>query len=407
MAQPQQPVTTAKTDPSLPLAGYLVVTIEQAIAAPYCTRLLADQGARVIKVERPDGGDFARSYDKRVHGEASHFIWCNRSKESLALDLKNPDSIKQLRKLIAQADVFIQNLAPGTIEKLGLAPAELRQLNPRLVTCSISGFGADGPYGTRKAYDLLIQAEAGFLSITGTPEAPAKAGLSIADTCAGVTAYHTILAALLKRGRTGVGDHVDVSMLEAMTEWMGYPLYYSIDGAEPPPRAGAGHATIYPYGPFPTADGIILFGLQNDREWAAFCNIVLEQPEMAEDPRFAGNVGRADHRDKIDPVIRARLGSLTKQEAMTLLQKAGIGTAEVRDMAGVWDHPQLAARDCWDQIDTPGGRVPALTPISGSSWQPRMDPVPALGEHTAKILAEIDAYSDNPALLKNNKGNDL
>ena len=396
---PSNPV--AASDQSLPLAGYLVVTIEQAIAAPYCTRLLADQGARVIKVERPDGGDFARSYDTRTRGESSHFIWCNRSKESLALDLKDPHAIKQLRKLINRADVFVQNLAPGAVEKLGLDPTELRQSNPRLITCSISGFGADGPYGTRKAYDLLIQAEAGFLSITGTPEAPAKAGLSIADTCAGVTAYHTILAALLKRGRTGVGDHVDVSMLEAMTEWMGYPLYYSIDGAPPPPRAGAGHATIYPYGPFPTADGIILFGLQNDREWAAFCRIVLTKPEIADDPRFKGNVGRADHRDEIDIVIRGRLGSLSKKQAMALLQQAGIGTAEVRDMAGVWAHPQLAARNRWDEIDTPGGRVPALTPISGSSWQPRMDPVPSLGEQTDKILAEINTFTDDPALNGN------
>ena len=377
------------------MAGYLVVTIEQAIAAPYCSRLLADQGARVIKVERPDGGDFARSYDTRARGQSSHFIWCNRSKESLALDLKDPEAVRQLRKLIARADVFIQNLAPGAVEKLGLDPTELRAINPRLVTCSISGFGGDGPYGTRKAYDLLIQAEAGFLSITGTPEAPAKAGLSIADTCSGVTAYHTILAALLKRGRTGLGDHVDVSMLEAMTEWMGYPLYYSLDGAEPPPRAGAGHATIYPYGPFPTADGVILFGLQNDREWAAFCQIVLEQPEMADDPRFKGNVGRADHRDEIDPIIRSRLSSLSKQQAMSLLQQADIGTAEVRDMAGVWDHPQLAARQRWSQIDTPAGAVPALTPISGNSWQPRMDPVPTLGEHSEQILAEIDAFTDD------------
>ena len=384
-----------KIDQSLPLSGYLVVTIEQAIAAPYCTRLLADQGARVIKVERPDGGDFARSYDTRVHGESSHFVWCNRSKESLALDLKDPQSVKQLRKLITRADVFVQNLAPGAVEKLGLAPAQLRQLNPRLVTCSISGFGDNGPYGTRKAYDLLIQAEAGFLSITGTPEAPAKAGLSIADTCSGVTAYHTILAALLKRGRTGVGDHVDISMLEAMTEWMGYPLYYSLDGAEPPPRAGAGHATIYPYGPFPTADGTILFGLQNDREWATFCRVVLEKPAMADEPRFKGNVGRADHRDEIDPVIRARLGSLNTQQAMTLLQQAGIGTAEVRDMAAVWDHPQLAARQKWGEVDIPAGRVPALIPISANSWRPQMNPVPALGEHTEQILAEIDTFTDD------------
>jgi len=382
-------------DDDRPLAGYLVVSIEQAIAAPYCTRLLADQGARVIKVERPDGGDFARSYDTRVRGEASHFIWCNRSKESLVLNLKDADSIATLRKLIDRADVFVQNLAPGAVDKLGLAPDRLRQTNPRLVTVSISGFGDSGPYGKNKAYDLLIQAESGFLSTTGTADAPAKAGISIADICAGVTAYHTILAALLKRGRTGQGDHIDVSMLEAMAEWMGYPLYYSFEGAPPPVPAGAGHATIFPYGPFPAADGTVLFGLQNDREWVSFCNTVLERPEMAEDARFKGNAGRAEHRDLIDGIIRERLASLTKEQVQQLLQSAGIATAEVRDMAGVWAHPQLAARGCWDEIDTPVGRVPTLRPVTGAGWQPRMDPVPSLGEQTKKILREIDDFNDS------------
>ncbi|MDF1819644.1 MAG: CaiB/BaiF CoA-transferase family protein [Immundisolibacteraceae bacterium] len=377
-----------------PLAGYLVVSIEQAIAAPYCTRLMADQGARVVKVERPDGGDFARGYDTRVRGEASHFIWCNRSKESLALDLKDADSVVKLRQLIDRADVFIQNLAPGAAEKLGLAPEQLRQTNPRLVTCTISGFGDSGPYSRNKAYDLLIQAESGFLSTTGTADAPAKAGISIADICAGVTAYNTILAALLKRGRTGQGDHIDVSMLEAMAEWMGYPLYYSFDGAPPPVPAGAGHATIFPYGPFPAADGTVLFGLQNDREWVSFCNTVLERPEMATDTRFQGNAGRASHRDEIDQVIRERLASLTKAQTMELMKSAGIATAEVRDMADVWAHPQLAARQRWDEIETPAGRVPALRPVSGDGWQPRMDPVPSLGEQTAKILREIEGFNN-------------
>ena len=377
-----------------PLAGYLVVSIEQAIAAPYCTRLMADQGARVIKVERPDGGDFARGYDTRVRGEASHFIWCNRSKESLALDLKDADSVVKLRQLIDRADVFIQNLAPGAAEKLGLAPEQLRQTNQRLVTCTISGFGDSGPYSRNKAYDLLIQAESGFLSTTGTADAPAKAGISIADICAGVTAYNTILAALLKRGRTGQGDHIDVSMLEAMAEWMGYPLYYSFDGAPPPVPAGAGHATIFPYGPFPAADGTVLFGLQNDREWVSFCSTVLERPEMATDTRFQGNAGRASHRDEIDQVIRERLASLTKAQTMELMKSAGIATAEVRDMADVWAHPQLAARQRWDEIETPAGRVPTLRPVSGDGWQPRMDPVPSLGEQTDKILREIEGFNN-------------
>lgn len=384
----------AKPDNSLPLSGYLVVSIEQAVAAPYCTRMLADNGARVIKVERPDGGDFARAYDTRVKGEASHFVWCNRSKESLAMDLKDPKSIEKLRKLLLKADVFVQNLAPGAINKLGLAPDDLRKSNPKLITCSISGFGDSGPYGKRKAYDLLIQAEAGFLSITGTPDTPAKAGISVADICAGVTANQAILAALLKRGRTGLGDHIDVSMLEAMADWMGYPMYFSMDGAEPPVRSGAGHATIYPYGPFPASDGTVLFGLQNDREWASFCTQVLDRPDMADDERFKGNAGRAEHRDEIEMVICARLATMTKEHAMELLQSAGIGTAEVRDMAGLWDHPQLAARDVWAEIETPGGRVQSLRPVGGQSYQPRMDPVPALGEHTERILQEIDEIAE-------------
>ncbi len=403
MISMKQTTSVSDIDDTRPLTGYLVVSIEQAIAAPYCTRLLADQGARVIKVERPDGGDFARAYDTRVKGEASHFVWCNRSKESLALDLKNPKSIKQLRKLLLKADVFVQNLAPGAINKLGLAPKDLRELNPRLITCSISGFGDSGPYSKRKAYDLLIQAEAGFLSITGTPDTPSKAGISIADICAGVTAHQAILAALLKRSRTGQGDHIDVSMLESMADWMGYPMYFSMDGAEPPVRSGAGHATIYPYGPFPVSDGTVLFGLQNDREWASFCNTVLDRPDMASDERFKGNTGRAKYRDEIEPVICARLGELTKVHAMELFQAAGIGTAEVRDMAGLWDHPQLAARNCWGEIETSAGKVPSLRPISGLSWEPRMDAVPALGEHTKRILQEIGKIEDSQTATISNK----
>jgi len=372
-----------------PLDDILVVSLEQAVSAPYCTRLLGDQGARVIKVERPDGGDFARSYDTRIHGESSYFIWGNRSKESLALDLKSPDAIATLKSILARADVFVQNLAPGAAERLGLGEAQLRKENPRLITCSISGFGPGGPYDGRKAYDLLIQAEAGFLSITGTPDTPVKSGISIADICSGVTAYHSILSALLMRAKTGTGDHIEISMLEAMAEWMGYPMYYAFDGAPPPPRTGAGHATIYPYGPFETLDGQVLFGLQNDREWKAFCEQVLERPDMAFDSRFVGSSGRADHRDVIAEAIAEVLPNFSTSEALARLERAGIATAEVRDMAGLWAHPQLAARGRWQQIDTPAGAMPALTPASGHGWKPQMAPVPRLGEHTQQILEEF------------------
>ena len=386
-----------------PLDGILVVSLEQAVSAPYCTRLLGDQGARVIKVERPDGGDFARNYDTRINGESSYFIWGNRSKESLTLDLKSPDGIATLKSILSRADVFVQNLAPGAAERLGLGEAELRKDNPGLITCSISGFGPGGPYDGRKAYDLFIQAEAGFLSITGTPNSPAKSGISIADICSGVTAYHSILAALLMRAKTGAGDHIEISMLEAMAEWMGYPMYYAYDGAPPPPRTGAGHATIYPYGPFETSDGQVLFGLQNDREWKAFCEQVLERPDMALDPRFVGNSRRSDHRDVIAGVIGDVLPKLTTTEALSRLNRAGIGTAEVRDMAGLWAHPQLAARGRWQQIDTPAGAMPALAPTSGQGWKPQMAPVPRLGEHTQQILEEFGpgSVSDATADPKN------
>lgn len=371
-----------------PLDGLLVVSLEQAIAAPYCTRQLADLGARVIKVERPDGGDFARAYDARARGLSSHFAWTNRSKESLALDLKSEEDRIVLLRLVARADVFVQNLAPGAAARLGLDQATLRDQHPRLVTCSISGYGTGGPYELRKAYDLLIQAEAGFLSVTGTPERMAKAGISVADIAAGSMACQAILAALLQRGRTGAGDHVEVSMLEAMAEWMGFPMYFTTDGAPPPPRAGAGHATIFPYGPFATADGTVLFGLQNDREWAAFARIVLERFDLAEDSRLAGNEGRAAHRDELQAAIDAVLSRLTTAEAIGRLERAGIGTAQVNDMEALWRHPQLAARERWTSVATPLGPIPALKPVGGG-WEPRMDPVPALGEHTAAILAEL------------------
>jgi len=374
---------------SRPLDGLLVVSLEQAIAAPYCTRLLADQGARVIKVERPDGGDFARAYDTRTRGLASHFVWTNRSKESLALDLKGDAAIAALKRIVAKADVFIQNLAPGATDRLGLGAAELRAENPRLVTCSISGYGTGGPAADRKAYDLLIQAEAGFLSVTGSGGEMAKAGISIADIAAGVTAYHTILAALLHRATTGRGDHVEVSMLEAMAEWMGFPMYFAFDGAPPPPRNGAGHATIYPYGPYATADGSVFFGLQNDREWVAFAEGVLRRSDLAADPRFKGNAGRANHRDVLEPILTGVLSSLATEEAIVRVEGAGIATARVSDMTALWEHPQLKARNRWAEFGSPAGPLPGLKPVSGDGWEPRFDPVPALGEHSQSILAEF------------------
>ncbi|MCB1381790.1 MAG: CoA transferase [Notoacmeibacter sp.] len=366
----------------------LVVGVEQAIAAPYCTRLLADLGARVIKVERPEG-DFARHYDTRARGLSSHFVWTNRSKESLVLDLKLEQDRAVLMAIAAKADVFVQNLAPGAASRLGFSPDRLATLNPRIVTCSISGYGPDGPDSSRKAYDLLVQAEAGFLSVTGTPGDMAKAGISVADIAAGVSAYNSILAALLNRHRTGMGDHIEISMLEAMAEWMGFPLNYAMDGAEPPPRAGAGHATIFPYGPYATSDGMVLFGLQNEREWAAFCSHVLRQPALASDIRFAGNAARATHRDDVNALIGAVLSALTTGEAVDRLEAAGIATGRINDMAGLWSHPQLRARGCWQDIGSPTGPMPSLRPASGSGWQPRMDAVPALGEHTDAILAEF------------------
>lgn len=378
-----------------PLEGILVVSLEQAVAAPYCARLLADQGARVIKIERPDGGDFARGYDRRVNGLSSHFVWINRSKESAALDLKTPGDLALLKRMIASADVFIENLAPGAAARLGLASATLRATNPRLVTASISGYGEGGPHGGRKAYDLLIQAEAGFLSVTGRPGEPAKAGISVADIAAGVAAHQGILAALFNRERTGTGDHIAVSMLEALAEWMGFPLYYAFDGAPPPVPAGAGHATIFPYGPYATRDGTVLFGLQNAREWRAFCQTVLGRDDLAADPDLADNAGRVARRDAINAAIEAVFTAHPTAEIMARLERAGIGTASVNDMAGVWAHPQLAARERWQTVATPAGPVAALTPIGGS-WPPRMDGVPALGEHTDALRTEFASPTTEP-----------
>ncbi len=374
-----------------PLDGLLVVTLEHAIAAPFATRQLADLGARVIKVERPEVGDFARSYDDRVRGLSSHFVWCNRSKESLTLDVKHDAAAPILSRLLAMTDVLVQNLAPGAAARLGLSEEKLRPRHPRLILCDISGYGEDGPYRDRKAYDLLIQSESGFLSVTGTPGHPAKSGISIADIAAGMYAFSGILTALISRAATGRGSHVEVSMLEALGEWMSFPLYYTFEGKPPPPRTGAAHATIYPYGPFTARDGVtVMLGLQNEREWKKFCETVLLRPDLASDPRFDSNANRIANAAVLAPIVTGVSSSLTGAELRARLDEAGIANAHVNDMAQLWAHPQLAARHRWQSIASPAGELPALLPPANSNaFAPRMGKVPALGEQTGAILSEL------------------
>jgi len=389
-----------------PLQGITVVTLEHAIAAPFATRQLADLGARVIKIERPGVGDFARAYDERVRGLASHFVWTNRSKESMTLDVKHPEAQKILHRLVAeQADVVVQNLAPGAAARLGLSYASLSPAKPGIIVCDISGYGGDGPYRDKKAYDLLIQSESGFVSVTGTEQEPSKAGPSIADIAAGMYAYSSVLAALLHRQQTGRGQHLDISMLESLVEWMNYPLYYAFDGAPPPARSGASHATIYPYGPFPAGDGkVVILGLQNEREWAAFCDKVLREPDLARAERFATNSGRSAHRKELRERIVAAFASLTGEQVVARLEEAQIANARVNTMHDVWAHPQLKARGRWRDVDTPAGRIPALLPPG--SWEegePRIDAVPALGQHTDAILSELGYSAQSIAALRAEK----
>jgi itaconate CoA-transferase len=377
------------------LEGITVIAIEHAIAAPFCTRQLADLGARVVKIERPGGGDFARGYDTRVRGLSSHFVWTNRGKESLSLDLKHGEAPAILAALLASADVLVQNLAPGAAARMGLSFEALHAAHPKLIVCDISGYGDDaerpGPYRDKKAYDLLIQSESGFLSITGSADEPAKAGCSIADIAAGMYAYSNILAALIERGRSSLGKRIDVSMLESMVEWMGYPLYYAFDGAAPPPRSGAAHATIYPYGPFPAGDGgTVMLGLQNEREWKMFCERVLEQPALARDPRFATNALRTAAREELRAIIVATFAGLDAAQVVARLDAAQIANARVNTMGEVWAHPQLQARKRWIDVATSAGPVPALLPPGvDATADARGGAVPAVGEHTDRILTEL------------------
>jgi itaconate CoA-transferase len=375
----------------LPLDGIVVVAVEQAVAAPFASRQLADLGARVIKIERPGSGDFARGYDRTVKGLASHFVWINRTKESLTLDLKRPEGAEVLRRLLSGADVLIHNLAPGAMTRLGFASSALHAQHPRLVVCEISGYGTDGPFRDKKAYDLLVQSEAGLLSITGTPDVPSKVGVSIADIAAGMYAFSGILAALLRRARTGAGAVLDVSMFDALAEWMGYPAYYTGYGGAPLPRSGAAHAAIAPYGPYTAGDGkVVYIGLQNEREWARFCADVLEQPTLATDPRFTANADRVANRDALDALIAASFARHSAQQVLARLDTAQIANARMNTVEEFLDHPQLAARNRWRMVDSPAGPIRALVPPFGlDDVEPRMGPIPAVGEHTDAILEEL------------------
>jgi itaconate CoA-transferase len=380
----------SKTQRRLPLDGIVVVSLEQAVAAPFATRQLADLGARVIKVERAGGGDFARGYDRTVLGQSSYFVWLNRGKESIELDVKSERGHDVMAALLAKADVFVQNLAPGAAARLGFAADELLARHPRLICCSVSGYGPDGPHAEKKAYDLLVQCEAGLLSVTGTADSPAKAGISVADIAAGMYAFTGVLTALYERERTGEGSAVEVAMLDALGEWMTQPYLYSVYGGEPPRRTGARHASISPYGPYAAADGQVFLGLQNEREWAVLCREILGRPELISDPRFATNTDRVVNDEQLTLIIETVLRQLTAAEVERRLDEAGIANARLRTPAEFAAHPQLAARDRWRQVDTPAGPVRALLPpVTVPGRETAMGHVPALGEHTAAILAEL------------------
>jgi itaconate CoA-transferase len=385
-----------------PLDGIVVVALEHAVAAPLATRHLADNGARVIKIERPGSGDFARAYDQRARGLASHFVWTNRGKESVTLDLKHAQAMPLLARLLERADVFVQNLAPGAAGRLRLDAASIHRINPRAVVCGISGYGEAGPYRDKKAYDLLIQAEAGLLSITGSDGEMAKSGISIADIAGGMYAYSGILNALLLRERTGKGSNIEVSLLDCLAEWMGYPLYYASDGAAQPARTGAMHATIYPYGPFQAGDGkTVMIAIQNEREWALFCDKVLGAPELARDPRFDSNAKRSGNRRQLAPLLQQRLAQSGSAELIALLDAASIANASVNTVEGLREHPQLRARGRWTEVASPAGALPALLPPPVSdAYLPAMENIPALGEHTDSVLTWLGYSGSEIAALR-------
>lgn len=380
----------------LPLDGITVVSLEQAVAAPFATRQLADLGARVVKVERPGAGDFARSYDERTNGLSSHFVWLNRSKESLTLDLKQEQAREILGRLLETADVFVQNLAPGAAGRLGFGTETLREKHPGLVVCDVSGYGASGPYRDKKAYDLLVQCEAGLVSITGTPETPSKVGIAVADIAAGMYAYSGILAALFRRERAGEGASVEVSLFDALAEWMGFPMYYSMYEEDEPKRGGARHASIAPYGPFQCGDGeVVFFGIQNEREWKRFCGTVIGDIGVADDPRFDTNSHRVENRDTLEAEIEGVLENLSADEAIGRLEEAGIANARMRDVHGLLDHPQLRARGRWREVSSPVGPLRALAPPPAiGGIEPVMAPIPWAGEHTGAILTELGYDED-------------
>ena len=386
----------------LPLAGITVLALEQAVAAPFATRQLADLGARVIKIERPGSGDFARGYDETVQGLSSYFAWLNRSKESLTLDLKHPEAGAIVHKLLASADVFVQNLSPGAMERMGLGTGVLTQRYPHLIVCDISGYGSTGPYRDKKAYDLLVQCETGLVSITGTPETPSKAGISIADISAGMYAFSGILTALYQRERTGKGISLEVSLFESLGEWMGAPAYFTAYGGTAPLRNGASHATIAPYGPFETGDGKqVNLGIQNEREWAKFCAIVLEQPELTEDPRFESNSKRVANREALHAAIDAVFSQLTSEQVIVRLDQAQIANAHLNSMQEFWEHPQLEARQRWREVDSPSGLLKALLPpVTMAGVEPRMERIPAAGEHTEQILRSLNYTDEQIAQLR-------
>ena len=385
-----------------PLDGITIVALEQAVAAPFATRQLADLGARVIKIERPGVGDFARDYDQTVKGQSAYFVWLNRSKESLTLDVKHARAAEILERLIGNADVFIQNLAPGAADRRGLDAATLLAKHPRLIVCDVSGYGDSGPYARKKAYDLLVQSEAGVLSVTGTPETQTKVGISIVDISAGMYAYSGILTALYQREKTGKGTRVDVTMFESLAEWMSHPLNYTHFGGKPPQRSGPDHATIVPYGRFKCGDGAyVMLGIQNEREWAKFCAGVLGMPGLATDDKYSNNTKRTSRRAEVVALIEEVFSRMKAEEVVTRLDAADIANARINTPQEVWDHPQLKARDRWREVGSPAGPLPVLLPpVTMPEFEARLDPIPAIGEHTDRILADIGYSAADIAELR-------